>query len=315
MSQAAMAVRPGVDPGQGYVAAPAGDPLQHPQPEVLQIHRLAAGRSLVITAPSGPAGRFIVVRCRFGSLDVRSGDHRIRIDAGQLGVHLVEDRLVVAASADADASILQAGRTDAGPYAGALLAADGSIWRTATGAAGLVQRLIDGLAEERDSSLSSSPDRLARHIVGMVAVMCAETVSTDSRTALLQGAKEYVESRLPDLDLGPDAIARTQHISTRTLHRLFETDGDTVAGWIRHRRLQRCRDDLVDPASDGITVSAIGARWGLPDAAHFSRLFKSAYGCSPREYRRLHPVAPRPGSRTQQPDMDRQDPDLPGPEC
>jgi hypothetical protein len=30
---------------------------------------------------------------------------------------------------------------------------------------------------------------------------------------------------------------------------------------------------------------AIGARWGYPDPAHFSRLFKAAYGVGPRDYR------------------------------
>jgi len=32
-------------------------------------------------------------------------------------------------------------------------------------------------------------------------------------------------------------------------------------------------------------VSSIATRWGLFDPAHFSRLFKSTYGLSPREYR------------------------------
>ena len=32
-------------------------------------------------------------------------------------------------------------------------------------------------------------------------------------------------------------------------------------------------------------MSGIGARWGLWDAAHFSRLFKATYGISPRAYR------------------------------
>jgi AraC-like DNA-binding protein len=34
-------------------------------------------------------------------------------------------------------------------------------------------------------------------------------------------------------------------------------------------------------------VSAVAARWGLTNAAHFSRAFRAAYGVSPVEYRRL----------------------------
>jgi AraC-like DNA-binding protein len=32
-------------------------------------------------------------------------------------------------------------------------------------------------------------------------------------------------------------------------------------------------------------VAAVGARWGYPDPAHFSRLFKTSFGVSPRDYR------------------------------
>jgi AraC-like DNA-binding protein len=72
----------------------------------------------------------------------------------------------------------------------------------------------------------------------------------------------------------------------RYLYRLFEAQGTTVAAWIRHRRLERCRADLADPALGGAPVSAVAVRWGLPDPAHFSRLFKRAYGLPPAEYRR-----------------------------
>jgi AraC-like DNA-binding protein len=38
------------------------------------------------------------------------------------------------------------------------------------------------------------------------------------------------------------------------------------------------------------TVSALTARWGLPDAAYFSRAFRAEFGISPREYRLAHGV-------------------------
>jgi AraC-like DNA-binding protein len=74
----------------------------------------------------------------------------------------------------------------------------------------------------------------------------------------------------------------------RYLHKLFQGQDDTVAGWIRQRRLDHCRRDLMDPAAQTQGIGAIAARWGLPDAAHFSRIFKAAYGVSPTEYRWLH---------------------------
>ncbi|MFI6154647.1 helix-turn-helix domain-containing protein [Kitasatospora sp. NPDC051170] len=55
---------------------------------------------------------------------------------------------------------------------------------------------------------------------------------------------------------------------------------------MRHRRLEHCRADLMAAAFGGVSVARIGARWGFPDAAVFSRTFKAAYGLPPGEFRR-----------------------------
>jgi len=95
----------------------------------------------------------------------------------------------------------------------------------------------------------------------------------------------FIDQRLADPELSPSAIAAAHHISLRYLHKLFEAQPTTVSGWIRQRRLERCRRDLLDPALGDWSVSAIAARWGLIDAAHFGRLFRAAYGLPPAEYR------------------------------
>ena len=77
-------------------------------------------------------------------------------------------------------------------------------------------------------------------------------------------------------------------MSKRYLHRLFEEDGSTVSGWIRQLRLERCRRDLADPSRRDETVTSIGARWGLTNPAHLSRLFRDVFGVSPTEYRVEH---------------------------
>jgi AraC-like DNA-binding protein len=42
-------------------------------------------------------------------------------------------------------------------------------------------------------------------------------------------------------------VAAAFGISTRYLHRLFEREHETVAQYIRDRRLERCRLLLLDP--------------------------------------------------------------------
>lgn len=105
------------------------------------------------------------------------------------------------------------------------------------------------------------------------------------RRALQASIRRYIEERLADPDLSPATIAAAHHISVRYLYRLFETQETNVAGWIRHRRLERCRRDLLDPALRERSVSSVGARWGFADPVHFNRVFRRAYRLPPGEYR------------------------------
>ncbi|MFE9927140.1 helix-turn-helix domain-containing protein [Streptomyces sp. NPDC005774] len=105
---------------------------------------------------------------------------------------------------------------------------------------------------------------------------------------LLMKIHAFIQQHLGDPDLSPGAIAAAHHISLRSLHRLFQDQDTGVAGWIRARRLERCRRDLADPGLRSRPVRAIAAHWGLADPAHFSRAFRAAYGLSPQDYRRQH---------------------------
>ena len=98
-----------------------------------------------------------------------------------------------------------------------------------------------------------------------------------SRAEILLNVQSFIETNLGDPDLGPEEIARASFISTRYLHKLFETEGTSVCQWIRAARLERCRRDLLDPALRHQTILAIATRWGLPGPQHFSRLFRAAY--------------------------------------
>jgi AraC-like DNA-binding protein len=115
----------------------------------------------------------------------------------------------------------------------------------------------------------------------------AELPAPTRQQALRQRVHAFLEARLGDPGLSPATIAAAHHISVRSLYKLFEAEETSVAGWVRQRRLERCRRDLLDPASAARPVSAVAARWGLVNAAHFSRAFRAAYGLSPVEYRAM----------------------------
>ncbi len=108
----------------------------------------------------------------------------------------------------------------------------------------------------------------------------------ERRHALLTTIQAFIQQNLGDPALTPAAVAAAHHMSLRSLHQLFHDEGLTVAGWIRQRRLERCRRDLSDPALADRPASDIAARWGFSGAGDFSRAFRAAHGLPPAEYRR-----------------------------
>jgi AraC-like DNA-binding protein len=106
-----------------------------------------------------------------------------------------------------------------------------------------------------------------------------------SAAELLLNAQAQIESRLSYPNLCPSDIARACFISIRYLHKVFAGEGLSVGEFIRTERLAHCHRDLLDPGLADQPIKAIASRWGLPNAAHFSRLFREEYGCSPREFR------------------------------
>ncbi len=114
------------------------------------------------------------------------------------------------------------------------------------------------------------------------------------RHALLTTVQAFIQQHLGDDWLSPATIAAAHHVSLRSLHQLFHDEGLTVAGWIRQRRLERCRRDLADPALADRPVAAVAARWGFSSAADFSRAFRALHGMPPAEYRRSARVVNSP---------------------
>lgn len=102
---------------------------------------------------------------------------------------------------------------------------------------------------------------------------------------------DYVRAHLGDHDLTPARIAAHHHISRRCLYTTLSREGICLGDWIRTQRLERCRDELAAPAAAHRPISTVGRRWGFPNAAHFSRTFKIAYGLTPSDWRALHTAA------------------------
>jgi AraC-like DNA-binding protein len=102
---------------------------------------------------------------------------------------------------------------------------------------------------------------------------------------LALGVKAFIRRNLHDPELTPATVAAAHYISISHLHRLFRTEGTTVASFIRDQRLRAARQDLADEALAATPVHLIAARWGFRDHATFTRAFRAAYGAAPTDYR------------------------------
>lgn len=133
--------------------------------------------------------------------------------------------------------------------------------------------------------------RLAAGVVDLFATLVHERARTVPAAeahpagALVRRVRDHIDGHLGDPGLSPQSVAAAHHISVRYLHRLFEGEGVTVARLIQRRRLERCARELARPGATAPTVSAVAQRWGFANPAHFSRVFRAAYGLSPREWR------------------------------
>ncbi|MFB7510645.1 helix-turn-helix domain-containing protein [Streptomyces broussonetiae] len=156
------------------------------------------------------------------------------------------------------------------------------------------------LAELVDSAETYPPrtsELMTHNVVGPLGTLTHELfgrTSTDTPSenrALLLQIQTFIDRHLADPDLTPQAISRAHHLSLRYLHRVFESEDVTVCRWIQRRRLEECRRTVARRRND-FTIAAVAHRWGFTSAAHFSRVFRAAYGMSPREWRDTQGLTP-----------------------
>jgi AraC-like DNA-binding protein len=163
---------------------------------------------------------------------------------------------------------------------------------TTHGLGAILAHVLTDLAEHGNTHPPAVTEALTTTALDLLAA--AARLVTGSRVALPEETRMrirqiqvhgYIRHRLGDPTLTPTTIAKACGVSVRQLHRLFQAEGTTPAAWIRRQRLEHCRRELVDPALADRPVVAIGARWGYPDPATFSRAFRREFGLPPGEYR------------------------------
>ncbi|WP_043486371.1 MULTISPECIES: helix-turn-helix domain-containing protein [Streptomyces] len=161
-----------------------------------------------------------------------------------------------------------------------------------TGMGALLAQFVTGLVTDTTPYGPSDSARLGAIALDLATALLAQQRGAQGppetfHHALAMRVRGYIHQHLADPELSPEQIAAAQHISVRSLHRLFRHQKTTVSAYIRHQRLEQARRELADPALCMRPIHAIAARWGFRRAADFTRAFRAAYGMPPKDFRHL----------------------------
>jgi AraC-like DNA-binding protein len=101
----------------------------------------------------------------------------------------------------------------------------------------------------------------------------------------LEDIEQFVTRNLTNRDLSTNLIAEACKISPRYLCYILKSAGYTFSQLVWDKRLERAKAWLTSPNMESYLVHEIASMAGYTSAAHFSRIFKAACGCTPTEHR------------------------------
>jgi AraC-like DNA-binding protein len=160
--------------------------------------------------------------------------------------------------------------------------------RPLTGLTSAFVRMLPSRIEAVDRCIEP---RLAEQALDLVALAFSveadqtAVLSSVRATALIR-LKAAIEARLCDAALNPAAAAAAAGISVRYANDLLAPEGYSLARYVLHRRLERCRRVLEDPTQSHRLIGEIAFSWGFSDLSHFVRRFRAAYAITPGDCRR-----------------------------
>lgn len=106
----------------------------------------------------------------------------------------------------------------------------------------------------------------------------------DKRGAVVQAAMDYLDDHLAE-HITMASVASAVHMSVRAVQQGFhEQLGMSPMAYVRERRLERVREELMDATTaDGITVTAVAERWGFHHLGSFGGEYRKRWGESPSQ--------------------------------
>jgi len=160
----------------------------------------------------------------------------------------------------------------------------------------LINRLLELLLDEGDL--------LGKETAGLLVTALLETLgeAIDANSLdCIRRRQRVVDKRLSDIvsyiskhftnpDLTYDEVASQCGISPRYLCHVLKANEMSFSSLVWNQRLPQARDWLVAENLQDYSIQEIAFMAGFKSAAHFSRMFKDRYGCSPKTFRTTRDV-------------------------
>ncbi|WP_342726750.1 AraC family transcriptional regulator [Bradyrhizobium sp. B097] len=126
---------------------------------------------------------------------------------------------------------------------------------------------------------------LAALVIGATRDGAAVAESRGLRTARRAAVKADINSHLGDPALTLTAVAARQHLSPRSLQRLFAEQDTSFSEYVLGARLTHAYRLLTDPRRHDRNISSIAFEAGFGDLSYFNRAIRRRYGATPSEIR------------------------------
>lgn len=124
---------------------------------------------------------------------------------------------------------------------------------------------------------------LADHLEGQHADISRRQQLVAKRLSDIQN---YILMNLTDPDLSFERVASNCGISPRYLCYVLKANRTSFSRLLWRNRLSKAKDLLLSQATRDYPIHEIAYMSGFKSAAHFSRMFKAAFGCPPRKFRK-----------------------------
>ena len=264
----------------------------------LQVARITAQRHQVVYKPATSSIPSIAITVQItGATTVDQCGRVARLTAGSWSLCTSSETYTLAGPGPSQRLVLllPANRIDRGLdlYGVTARAFSGTsgVSRVAFGAVGWLMEELNTLGMVRADDLADSISRLLNVAIHE---RTRQLPFELAQRTLADRIRDYVTQHLHDPDLSIESIARDLNASKRSLHRAVSDFDDSIHNLIWHARLDRCREDLRDPAKSQQSIAGIAQSWGFKNSTHFSRAFRTRFGTSAREARREAPGQERP---------------------